>query len=201
MHVKDQSSTHWKFKRGGVCLQTQKHGRKEYKRERTADQVIAVVLQLAHSSAYYPASHMRGTTALEQVMALKDVIGEYAFVSKVDVSDLEASSTFYGKTLKLTLDDKFSTPTWRQFRVFPRLAIGLNLNPSGVGTAGAVATFVVDNIAQARAGLLEQGVKVGPVIDVGHGVQLAFFKDPDGNSLGLRQNPPGHPKAAQVGGA
>jgi glyoxylase I family protein len=134
-------------------------------------------------------------------MALKDLIGEHAFVSKVDVSDLDIGSAFYGKTLGLTPDDKFNTPTWRQFRVFPRLAIGLNLNPSGIGTGGAVATLVVDNIAQARTNLIEKGVKAGPIIDVGHGVQLAFFKDPDGNSLGLRQNPPGQPKAAQVGGA
>lgn len=68
-------------------------------------------------------------------MALKDVIGEHAFVSKVDVSDLDASAAFYGRKLGLVSDENYSTPTWRQFRVLPRVAIGLNVNPAGVGTA------------------------------------------------------------------
>lgn len=134
-------------------------------------------------------------------MALKDVIGEHAFVSKVDVSDLDASAAFYGKKLGLVPDEKYNTPTWRQFRVLPRVAIGLNVNPGGVGTGGAVATLVVDDIVQARNGLHKQNVTVGPIFDAGHGVQLAFFEDPDGNSLGLRQNSPQHPMAAAVGGA
>ena len=137
----------------------------------------------------------------EQIMALKDVIGEYAFVSKVDVSDLDASVAFYGKKLGLIPDEKYHTSTWRQFRVLPRVAIGLNVHPTGVGTGGAVATLVVDDIEQASNRLQKQGVEVSKIDDVGDGVRLAFFKDPDGNSLGLRQNSPQHPKAAAVCGA
>ncbi|MEO2218166.1 VOC family protein [Chromobacterium vaccinii] len=136
-------------------------------------------------------------------MALKDIIGEYAFVAKVDVSDIDKSAAWYGGKLGLVHDPRFDTPTWRQYNVpgLARAAIGLNLNPGGVGSGGAVSTFVVANIQLARKGLIEHGVEVGPVMDVGHGVLLAFFKDPDGNSLGLRQNSAQHPAVAEVGKA
>lgn len=131
-------------------------------------------------------------------MSLKDIVGDYGFVAKVDVSNLDASTDWYQRNLGLRLDERYSTPTWRQFGLFgsSRTAIGLNLNPAGVGSRGAVSTFVVVDIAAARKGLIAQGVAVGPIIDVGHGVLLCFFKDPDGNSLGLRQNSKGQPNPA-----
>jgi glyoxylase I family protein len=135
-------------------------------------------------------------------MSLKDIFGDYGFVAKVDVSDLDTSAGWYESKLGLIPDSGYDTPTWRQFNLpgIPLTAIGLNLNPVGVGSGGAVSTFVVDDIAAARDGLIAQGVEVGPIIDVGHGVLLCFFKDPDGNALGLRQNSSGQPKAAQMGG-
>lgn len=131
-------------------------------------------------------------------MSLKDIVGNYGFVAKVDVSDLNASTDWYEGKLGLKLDERYSTPTWRQFSLpdIPATAIGCNLNPAGVGSGGAVSTFVVVDIAAARNSLIAQGVAVGAIIDVGHGVLLCFFKDPDGNALGLRQNPPGQPKPA-----
>lgn len=135
------------------------------------------------------------------MMALKDIIGDYAFVTKMDVSDLDKSANWYEQRLGLVHDARFDTPTWRQFSVpgIARVAIGLNRDPAGVGSGGSVGTFVVSNISAARHGLIEHGVDVGAIIDVGHGVQLAFFQDPDGNALGLRQNGSQHPKAAEIG--
>jgi predicted enzyme related to lactoylglutathione lyase len=49
--------------------------------------------------------------------------------------------------------------------------------------------LVVDDIERARAGLVERGVDVGAVVDVGGGVLYAGFEDPDGNSLTLQQMP------------
>lgn len=131
-------------------------------------------------------------------MSLKDLVGDYGFVAKVDVSDLDASTDWYERKLGLMLDERYSTPTWRQFGLpgISRTAIGLNLTPAGVGSRGAVSTFVLVDIAAARKALIAQGVAVGPIVDVGHGVLLCFFKDPDGNSLGLRQNSKGQPKPA-----
>jgi len=131
-------------------------------------------------------------------MSLKDIVGNYGFVAKVDVSDLDVSTSWYEGKLGLILDERYNTPTWRQFNLpgVPLAAIGCNLNPAGVGSGGAVSTFVVLDIVTARTGLIAQGVAVGPIIDVGHGVLLCFFKDPDGNALGLRQNSPDKPKPA-----
>ena len=125
-------------------------------------------------------------------MTLSDVIGEYAFVAKVDVSDLNASFQWYETKLGLVPDPKFNTPTWMQLQLpgISNVAIGLNLSPTGVGTGGAVSTFVVQDITTARNGLIEQGISVGPIIKASTFVLLCFFKDPDGNMLGLRQNLP-----------
>lgn len=124
-------------------------------------------------------------------MSLEAIIGEYALTLKVDVSDLDASISWYEEKLGFKLDPRFRTQTWAQVSIpdIPNTSIGLNLNPEGVGTGGGVTTFVVGNIKAVRNVLIDRGVSVGPIEEPGEGVKLAFFKDLDGNSLGLRQNP------------
>lgn len=116
-------------------------------------------------------------------------VGEYAVVAKVDVSDINQSVDWYTSKLGLIEDPQYTGPTWRQFSApgIANVAVGINYNPTGVGTGGAVTTFVVSDIEQARQQLISNGVKVGPITPVGDGVALAFFDDPDGNQLGLRQ--------------
>ncbi|WP_434620057.1 glyoxalase [Arthrobacter sp. A5] len=46
--------------------------------------------------------------------------------------------------------------------------------------------LVVDNIIEARENLIQRGVDVSDVDDMG-GVQYAYFSDPDGNSWALQQ--------------
>ena len=123
-------------------------------------------------------------------MTLKNTFGEYSFVTKVDVTNLEASLKWYKDKLGLVPESKYDTPSWRQLSIpdIGNFAIGLNLSNSVVA-GSAVSTFVVNNIVAARQSLIEKGVEVGPITDVGHGVQLSVFKDIDGNLLGLRQNP------------
>lgn len=48
--------------------------------------------------------------------------------------------------------------------------------------------LVVDEIEDVREALVEKGVDVAPIRDMG-GVQYAFFSDPDGNSWELQQIP------------
>ncbi|HEV7743555.1 MAG TPA: VOC family protein [Pyrinomonadaceae bacterium] len=133
-------------------------------------------------------------------MSLKDIIGEYAFVIKLEVSNLQASAGFYENGLGLIHDPKFDTPTWMQFNLpgIDQVAIGLSLS-SSVSSGGSVPTFVVDDIEAARQSLIDNHVEVGPIEDVGLGVLMAFFQDPDGNALALRQNPPSQPRAAEIG--
>lgn len=49
--------------------------------------------------------------------------------------------------------------------------------------------LVVDAIDDARAALVDRGVHVEPVVDVGGGVRMAGFADPDGNTWALEQLP------------
>jgi predicted enzyme related to lactoylglutathione lyase len=47
--------------------------------------------------------------------------------------------------------------------------------------------LVVADIERARAELVDRGVEVGAMEDVGGGVKYAWFADPDGNSLTLQE--------------
>jgi len=49
--------------------------------------------------------------------------------------------------------------------------------------------LVVTDIEAARRELLERGVEVAPVEDVGGGVKYARFADPDGNTMTLQEMP------------
>jgi lactoylglutathione lyase len=77
--------------------------------------------------------------------------------------------------------------------------VGLFEDPTAVGTGGCVPIFVVRDVVSDRNNLIALGVEVSPIEAAGDGVQLAFFKDPDGNTLAIRQNPDSHPSADQVG--
>lgn len=127
-------------------------------------------------------------------MTFDAIFGSAGFVSKLDVSDLDASIEWYSGKLGLTLDPNYRTAQWAQMNIpgIPGMAIGL-WEGGSVGTGGSVPTFVVDDIAAVRESLIASGVDVGPVEDVGDGALLAFFQDPDGNQLGIRQNGPSGP--------
>jgi len=128
-------------------------------------------------------------------------IGTYALVAKVDVSNMEQSVAWYTSKLDLEVDPRFTTiPTWRQLNMpgLERVAVGLNQS-AHVGTGGANSTFVVSDINEAVKLLRERGVEVSDPQNVGEGVWLSFFADPDGNNLGLRQNGPNEPQPSEVG--
>ncbi len=133
-------------------------------------------------------------------MSLRDLIGDFGLVIKIDVSDLDKSAKWYADKLQLELDERYNADTWRQFNIpdAPNSAIGLHLNPDGSGLGGKKATFVVNDITAARDELIRNKVDVGEVIVLGDWIRLAFFKDPDGNILGLRQNHADLPKAGKV---
>jgi catechol 2,3-dioxygenase-like lactoylglutathione lyase family enzyme len=130
-------------------------------------------------------------------------IEEFGVVCKIDVSNLDTSTGWYTEKLGLVVDPRFKTSTWEQLNVpgVQGAAVGLNLDRGGVGSGGAVLTFVVPDIKQVREQLDKDGVAVGPIEDAGDGVYLAFFNDPDGNQLGLRQNPDDQPRANAIGQA
>jgi len=58
------------------------------------------------------------------------------------------------------------------------------------GNQGAVAYWGVDDAAAAHARLLSLGAKeLGKVQDVGGGIRVSMVADPDGNALGVIENP------------
>jgi catechol 2,3-dioxygenase-like lactoylglutathione lyase family enzyme len=115
-------------------------------------------------------------------------------VATVPVSDLDQAKRFYGETLGLT--QLWENPASVRYRcgehselsVFKRLALD---------TAHTLAHFEVENIQAVVADLEAKGVPFldyteGPLTTTGHIAQIgpalgAWFTDPDGNTLGLRQ--------------
>jgi hypothetical protein len=49
--------------------------------------------------------------------------------------------------------------------------------------------LVVDDIVSAREALMQRGVAMGEIVDMG-GIKYSDFRDPDGNSWVLQEIPP-----------
>ncbi len=135
----------------------------------------------------------------EDAVSLAGLLSEYGFVVKVDVTDLDKSLEWYQDKLGFELDERHSAGSWRQLTIaeLPNTALGLYLNPDGAGLGGKKATFVVTDIEAARATLVQDGVEVDEIVELGNWVKLAFLRDPDGNVFGIRQNigtMPGEPR-------
>ena len=127
---------------------------------------------------------------------LRAITGEYGFVAKVEVSDMTTSVLWYTTKLGFMVNNKYTDiQQWRQLfmpGIDPNVQLGLYQPCSGppckiTTSGGAVSTFVVSNIHEAITELEANGIACEPEW-AGEGVCECFFKDPDGNGLGLRQN-------------
>jgi len=114
----------------------------------------------------------------------------------VPVSDVDRAKAFYVERLGFVADvDVTPAPGVRVVQVTPpgsACSIGFGTGvPAYEGTPGTVRALhlVVGDIEKARAELLDRGVEVGSVEDVGGGVRYAGFADPDGNTLTLQEMP------------
>src|ERR1700753_2028794 len=116
---------------------------------------------------------------------MSTVVTGVDFVS-LPTRDLERAVQFYGETLGLPRSVYMPE---RNFAEFETGAVTLNvLNPEkmGIGTVVPNQNFLalhVDDVAEARRRLEEQGVEFrGEIIDTGV-CHMALFSDPDGNAL------------------
>ncbi len=114
----------------------------------------------------------------------------------VPVTDVDRAKAFYVERLGFAADvDVTPAPGVRVVQVTPpgsACSIGFGTGvPAYEGTPGTVRALhlVVPDIEKARAELLDRGVEVGTVEDVGGGVRYAGFADPDGNTLTLQEMP------------
>lgn len=113
----------------------------------------------------------------------------------VPVADIERAKAFYQDRLGFRLDvDVNPTPGVRIVQLTPpgsacsiTLAEGLPTLDMPAGTLRGLHLVVAD-IEASRAQLVERGVDISEVEDLG-GVFYAFFADPDGNTWCLQHMP------------
>jgi catechol 2,3-dioxygenase-like lactoylglutathione lyase family enzyme len=115
-------------------------------------------------------------------------------VPTIPVTDLERAKKFYGDSLGLTF--LWETPVAVRYRCGSVSEISIFRRPPTT-TDHTLAHFEVDDIDAVVQNLATNGVEFldyteGPLATTGHIAQLgparaAWFRDPDGNTLGLRQ--------------
>jgi catechol 2,3-dioxygenase-like lactoylglutathione lyase family enzyme len=115
-------------------------------------------------------------------------------VPTLPVSDLERAKTFYRETLGLEL--LWENPASVRFRCGQASELSIFKRPATV-TEHTLAHFEVSDIEAAVRDLEAKGVAFidyaeGPLVTTGHVAQIgpargAWFRDPDGNTLGIRQ--------------
>jgi catechol 2,3-dioxygenase-like lactoylglutathione lyase family enzyme len=116
----------------------------------------------------------------------------------IPVSDVDRAKAFYAEKAGFNVDLDFSPGEgFRVVQLTPpgsacSIAVGSGIVDTPPGSVQAL-HLVVSDIHAARAELVERGIEVGEVEDLGaHGkptVSYARFKDPDGNSWTLQQLP------------
>lgn len=122
------------------------------------------------------------------------MIGAAMVVATVPVTDLERARAFYANTLGLEV--LWETPVSIRFRCGADSEISTFKRPA-IETVHTLAHFEVTDIEAAVRELEGKGVEFldyseGPLTTTGHIAQLgtargAWFHDPDGNTLGLRE--------------
>ena len=115
-------------------------------------------------------------------------------VATLPVSDFERSKAFYGELLGLTF--LWETPASVRYRCGDHSELSIFRRP-GIVTEHTLAHVEVTDIEAAVRDLEAKGVEFldyadGPLATTGHIAQLgparaAWFHDPDGSTLGLRQ--------------
>jgi catechol 2,3-dioxygenase-like lactoylglutathione lyase family enzyme len=111
------------------------------------------------------------------------------------VADVDRSRAFYRDVLGFVEDvDVRPADGIRIVQLTPpgsacSVTIGTGLPVFGEMAPGSVRGLhlVVADIESARKELVDRGLDINPIEDVGGGVRYAWFKDPDGNSLTLQE--------------
>jgi predicted enzyme related to lactoylglutathione lyase len=115
----------------------------------------------------------------------------------IPVTDVDRAKAFYTDQLGFVADvDVRPAPGVRVVQLTPpgsacSIGLGTGLGAYDGREPGSVKALhlVVEDIEKARAELLDRGVDIGQVEDVGGGVTYAGFSDPDGNTLTLQEMP------------
>jgi predicted enzyme related to lactoylglutathione lyase len=111
------------------------------------------------------------------------------------VTDVDRAKTFYAERLGFVLDvDVEPAPGVRVVQLTPPGSACSVLFSTGLAELSDMAPgtvkglhLVVTDIERARTELIERGVDVAEIVDVGGGVRYAWLADPDGNTLTLQE--------------
>jgi predicted enzyme related to lactoylglutathione lyase len=113
-------------------------------------------------------------------------------VVPIPVADVDRSKAFYADQVGFKLDhDHTISDSFRVVQFTPHgsacsIVFGQGIVKTPAGSVQGL-HLVVPDIRAARTELVERGVEVSEVQDMGGGVSMAFFKDPDGNSWALQE--------------
>ena len=121
----------------------------------------------------------------------------------VPVSDVDAAKRFYNEQVGFTLDFDHDTGSMRIIQLTPpgsACSIVIGVSPSEPGSIKGL-QLVVEDIAAARAEIVERGVDVSPIRHMQDGEwvdgpgeawnSFMFFDDPDGNSWTVQERAAG----------
>ena len=114
----------------------------------------------------------------------------------IPVTDVDRAKTFYVEVLGFGLDHDVSpadgvrvvqlTPNGSSCSIVVAQGLpGLSAEPGSVRGVH----LVVDDIDAARQMLIDRGAVVEDVADLGGGIRMAGFADPDGNTWALQEVP------------
>ena len=136
-------------------------------------------------------------------MKLQQLLGDYSLVTKISVRDVLTSFEFYSNKLGFNYepqftfnsDGKFGDGSWIQLsitNVDQSSSICLFSDPEYAGSETEIFTIDVQDITLAKQILEDEGIIVGNIdktdTEDGNTIYFAFFYDPDGNGIGIRQN-------------
>jgi predicted enzyme related to lactoylglutathione lyase len=115
----------------------------------------------------------------------------------VPVSDVDRAKDFYEQVGFGNVVDAQVSETMRVVQLTPpgsscAIVFGTGMGPITDMTPGSVKGLhlVVDDMAASRTVLMERGIELSDVEDMG-GVLYSYFSDPDGNMWALQQWPAG----------
>jgi catechol 2,3-dioxygenase-like lactoylglutathione lyase family enzyme len=112
------------------------------------------------------------------------MLSEARVAPTLAVTDLKRAREFYEQKLGLTVEAEVAETV--RYRCGGGTGLALFERPMEA-IDRTVAAFEVENIAQEVDELRDRGVEVEGVITLPSGIKRAFFKDPDGNIIGMRE--------------